>query len=216
MPAAPIPRQAEVSAWFDTQAARLIQQLEQQHLRERLQMLPSQPWLWFGPTATWAPPALPARRGVRLHNAGDGPLFDGDLRCGLPLPLPAEAVNAIVIQHADPTVVAELIAECSRVLMPGGRIWMTHLNPCSPYRIRWRRQGVRPASVSRCRALLQGEGLQCVPARYLGPLWTDLPVVSGSALPPLRAVCVLEAEKRVVAATGPGKVPVAWGGPVTT
>ncbi|WP_305805586.1 class I SAM-dependent methyltransferase [Stenotrophomonas sp. YIM B06876] len=197
------------------QGARCLRQLEHHHLREQLHRLPSQPWLWLSPTTGWTPSPLPAGRGVRLHaTAGNG--FQGDLRCRLPLPMPGEAVNAIVIQHADRADLAALIAECSRLLMPGGRLWMTQLNSCSPYRVRWQRHGLRPASLLRCRSLLQREGLLCGPVRYLGPLWGERAGATGSALPSLRAVCVLEAEKRVAGMTPSGVVPVGWRGPVAT
>ncbi|MGV8960840.1 MAG: hypothetical protein ACOH1V_10690 [Stenotrophomonas sp.] len=216
MPAAPFSRQAAVSAWFDMQGAQSLRQLEHHHLREQLHRLPSQPWLWLSPVTGWTPSPVPAGRGIRLHAAQPEGDFDGDLRCRLPLPMPGESVNAIVIQHAGSADLAALIAECSRLLMPGGRLWMTQLNACSPYRVRWQRQGVRPASLLRCRSLLQREGLLCGPVRYLGPLWSERAGVGGSALPPLRAVCVLEAEKRVAGMITPVAVPVGWRGPVAT
>lgn len=67
--------------------------------------------------------------------------FEGDVRCVLPLPLPTESVRAIVVQHVVADSVVEFFDECARVLMPGGCLYLFALNPLSPYRLRWLRQG---------------------------------------------------------------------------
>src|SRR5215813_1294503 len=104
MPAAPSPRQAAVSPWFEMAGAQAMRDWEQRHLLECLQGVPSQPWLWLAPSAVWLPQDLPAGRGLRLHaSAIEGAHhWNGDLRCGHALPLPSETFNAIVIQHAPP------------------------------------------------------------------------------------------------------------------
>ncbi len=189
-----------------------MRRIEHHYLATQLARMPAQPWLWLGPSSDWWPTPPPPGRGLRLHREGDGYL--GDLRCRLPLPLPGEAVNAIVLQHAPLAGSRELIAECARVLMPGGRLWLTTLNPFSPYRLRWRRHRPDPLLLARCRHLLRESGLQYAPPHYLGPLWGEEGRGHGPAL--LRASCLLEAEKRVAAAVGPSAVPVGWRGQVVT
>ncbi len=189
--------------------------VEQAHLLEQLQGVPAQPWLWLSPCASWIPEPVPAGRGMRLSRATDGRGWQGDVRCGLPLPLPAEAVNAIVLQHAALPDLDMLFSECERVLMPGGRLWLTLLNRCSPYRAHWQWRGARPPSATWCRMLLQREGLQCRAVRRLGPLWRTAAGVG--AVPLLRAVCVLEFEKRTLAGLGPEVArPLGWRKPVAT
>lgn len=216
MPAAPFPRQAAVSAWFEKPGAQAIRDWEHGYLAEQLRGFPSQPWLWLGPSASWLPQIAPAGRGLRLHRSADGQQWAGQLRCGLPLPLPAEAVKVIVIQHAAPTDLEALLSECGRVLMPGGRVWMTLLNRCSPYRAHWQWQGARPPSVGRCQALLARQGIRARSLRHYGPLWQQTSASPGTALPVLRALCVLEAEKRSEAFIGPTPLKVAWRNPVAT
>lgn len=198
-------------------AAWAIRDWEHQHLLERLRSVPAQPWLWLAPSAAWLPEQPPAGRGIRLHRVAQGSGWQGELRCGLPLPLPAEAVNAIVIQHAAPADLDVLLAECARVLMPGGRLWMTVLNRYSPYRAHWQWQGAQPASVARTRVLMKRQGLRCQSIGHHGPLWSQTGAAAGTSLPALRALCVLEAEKRTEALIGPMKVSqVGWRRPMAT
>ncbi len=189
--------------------------MEQQHLHEQVQAFPSQPWLWLAPCAAWRPEPAPVGRGLRLHREGTG--WSGDACCALPLPLPSEAVNAIVLQHPQAAELAPLLAECARVLMPGGRLWLTFLNHHSPYRGHWQWRGMRPPTAMRCRSVLQGEGLRIRAMQHVGPLWSDAATPAGKVLPALRAVCVLECEKRTSAFIGPEAVQaVGWRGPVAT
>jgi len=191
--------------------------VEQGVLLEQVQGFPAQPWLWLAPSAAWQPVQVPVGRGLRLYRSADGRGWRGDFQCALPLPLPSGAVNAIVLEHAAALDLERLLAECARVLMPGGRLWMTLLNPCSLYRTRWQWQGARPPSASRCRALLRREGLRLRSVRHFGPLWSDSGRASGTALPALRAASMLEFEKRAHAFIGPEPVrAVGWRGPVAT
>jgi SAM-dependent methyltransferase len=214
MPAAPFPRQAAVSSWFDTTVAQQLLQAEQPLIMEALLARPAQPWLWLAPVP-FAPLAreLPGR-GVRLHRTARG--YAGDLVCTLPLPLPSESVNAIVLQHVLGADAAALLEECERVLLPGGRIWLFALNAVSPYRLRWRRQGLVARPPGSWRGLLERVGLPCTdPLRYLGPVWpTRGGVGSATSGAPLRAVCLLQAEKRTAAGIGPIplRAPVRWRG----
>lgn len=195
-----------------------MREWEHRLLSERMRGFPSQPWLWLAPSAAWLPEPAPQGRGLRLHRDAGAPGWAGELRCTLPLPLPAEAIKAIVIEHAAAEDLEPLLSECARVLMPGGRLWMTVLNRCSPYRAHWQWRGARPPSVARCRALLSRQGIRCRSLRHYGPLWAQSSnSPSGTALPALRALCVLEAEKRTEALIGPIKVSrVGWRGTVAT
>lgn len=190
---------------------------EQRHLLDQVRNFPAQPWLWLAPCATWLPEESPNGRGVRLHRAADGRGWGGDVCCALPLPLPSEAVSAIVLQHVATLELEPLLSEVARVLMPGGRLWMTLLNRYSPYRARWQWQGARPPSATHCQLRLRREGLRVRSIRHFGPLWSESGRAGGKALPGLRAVCVLEFEKRAAAFIGPEPVrPVGWRGPLAT
>ncbi|MBN6149248.1 hypothetical protein JR065_02750 [Xanthomonas sp. AmX2] len=214
MPAAPFPRQAGVSSWFDTAVAQMLLQAEQPLILEALLGRPAQPWLWLSPVPSAPPPRELPGRGVRLHRTPGG--FAGDLNCALPLPLSSESVNAIVLQHVAAADAAALLEECERVLMPGGQLWLFALNAMSPYRLRWRRQGLVAHHPGHWRDLLARAGLPCIDdIRYLGPVWpTRGGVGSATSGAPLRAVCVLHAEKRTAAGIGPIPVraPVRWRG----
>ncbi|MCG8277542.1 class I SAM-dependent methyltransferase [Stenotrophomonas sp. NLF4-10] len=191
--------------------------MENRHLLDQLQGVPAQPWLWLAPCSAWRPQPAPAGRGLRLQRTPEGAGWEGDVYCALPLPLPSEAVNAIVLQHPATMELEPLLAECARVLMPGGRLWLTLLNRHSLYRGHWQWRGMRPPTALRCRSGLQREGLRIRTTRHVGPLWNDAAAPAGKVLPALRAVCVLEFEKRTVAFIGPEKAqPVGWRGPVAT
>ncbi|WP_250063216.1 class I SAM-dependent methyltransferase [Stenotrophomonas mori] len=154
---------------------------------------------------------------MRLHRSADGRQWLGDVACSLPLPLPSEAVNAIVLQHAAGSGLDGLLSECARVLMPGGRLWLTALNRYSPYRVRWQWQDARPASLAHCRLRLRRDGLQVSARTHFGPLWHESGATGGKALPGLRAVSVIEFEKRTRALIGPEAVRAGgWRAPVAT
>lgn len=97
---------------------------------EALQTRPSQPWLWLTPTTELPPRESLQGRGLRLHRSAGR--FAGDARCAMPFPLPSESLQAIVVQHAVVGGAADFLAECERLLMPGGRLWLFTLNPMSP------------------------------------------------------------------------------------
>lgn len=168
----------------------------------------SQPWLWLAPGPTPLPRSDEHPRALLLHTDGGG--FAGAIRCGLPLPLPTESLRHIVIQHLHDAGSATLLEECARILEPGGRLWLFSLNPYSPYRWRWRHSGLRSRGLGHWERQLQVAGLQTVSGgvRYLGPAWATS-AVSGAAPARLRAVCLLEVEKRVVGLIPPAAIP-AW------
>ncbi|KAF1709455.1 hypothetical protein CSC70_10330 [Pseudoxanthomonas kalamensis DSM 18571] len=167
--------------------------------------LPAQPWLWLGPLpAEGDGTALPPR-GLRLQRVGHG--LRGALDCRLPLPLAIESVGTVVIQHIlDMEGMEALLAECARVLQPGGRLLMFALNPWSGYRLRWRESGLSALRGDAWRHRLQGAGLTLADTgrgSTLGPAWSVRQDDAADALRPWRAVNVFQAEKRTLAAIPP-------------
>lgn len=197
----PIP--AAAAAWFAGAAGQLVITSEAELLREAARERPGQTGLWLQPGAIDLGDAgSRAVPGVRLHAVGAG--FAGDIRCGAVFPLASESCGVVVVQHladisAEP---ASLLAECARVLVPGGRLWLFALNPLSPYRLRWRGQGPRAAEPVKWRRRLRAVGL--VPdtvSQGIGPTWTmsihDRPQAGAG----LRAAFLLRAEKRRIPLT---------------
>ncbi|WP_421570722.1 methyltransferase domain-containing protein [Stenotrophomonas sp. PD6] len=214
MPAAPSPRQASVASWFDTEPARILCELERQRLGPLLAAHPLTPWLWIAPTPAWVDAVALPGQGLRLYRRPGG--YAGDAHCALPLPLPSESLNAIVLQHVTARDAEQLIAECARVLMPGGRLWLSTLNPFSPFRRQWRRHGLVVRTPQRLRHTLEQSGLACSELAWLGPMWHDRDP-ERSSLAPLRAACLFTAEKRTLALPGPTPLPVRrWHGTVAT
>ncbi len=175
---------------------------------------PAQPVLWLALLASDAPeqpPSVPAARRLQLWTDGTG--FTGDVRCGLPLPLPSESFGSVVVQHLCEGDPGALIEESVRVLAPGGRLLMFTLNPLSPYRFRWSGHAIGAREVGHWQERLRQLGLHLPPAseQYLGPVWRTSPHGGpGLSSNRLRAVCVLDAEKRAVAIIPPTSVRRAW------
>jgi SAM-dependent methyltransferase len=117
-----------------------------------------------------------------------------------------------VLQHALETGRDNLLEECARVLEPGGRLWLFALNPWSPYRARWHGLDLVIHDSVGWRERLRATGLQLVGREicYLGPVWRAKSGASGRAPDRLRAVCLLEAEKRVAALIPPSPVKRPW------
>ena len=185
------------AGWFAGAAGQAILASEAALLQGALQEGPAQATLWFAPNT--GPTSASAGQGalMRLCWAAQG--FDGDLRCGLPLPLASESCGRVLLQHVadaatDPMA---LLEECSRVLLPGGRLWLLALNPLAPYRVRWRGTGLRTSEPVIWRRRLRAVGLTPDPvSQGLGPTWrvaSDAAVQDGAGL---RAAFLLRAEKR--------------------
>ena len=195
----------------------MLLQLQRPLVLDALLRRPSQPWLWLSPCAHSHQPlgVTSLGRGLQLHRCGAG--YAGDLCCALPLPFATESLRAIVVEHAMIEPTEAFLGECARVLMPGGQLYAFTLNGLSPYRVRWLGQahsGVRP---SRWRALVQHAGLHSLGReRYLGPVWRATAEASTNAAAPWRAVCLLQAEKRALAAVPPAPVAVRWRQPAIT
>jgi SAM-dependent methyltransferase len=182
---------------------------ETEILRQAAQDRPGQAGLWLSPSGMGeAELDLPL---LRLRAAAHG--FAGDVRCGLPLPLPSDACGVVLVQHmADISVEpVALLEECMRVLIPGGRLWLLTLNPLSPYRLRWRGEGPRVSEPVTWRRRLRAIGL--VPdavSRGVGPTWgiSAEPAMQDGA--GLRAAFLLRAEKRRSPLTPVRKPATSW------
>jgi len=215
MPVFPPARQDTPLAWFATAQVQALRQAEQHCLHEQLRPFPAQPWLWLAPDVSWLPEPAPEGRGIAVYRAADSIGWHGDIRCSLPLPFPSHTFKAIVLEHVAATELDAVLAECSRIILPGGRVWLSVLNRYSPYRSHWQRREMRPLSLARCRNRLQKEGLQVRAVHHCGPLIGDKNSPQRLAwLKQLRAVCILEAEKRSSAFIGPQAIKsVSWSRP---
>ncbi len=199
MPFAASTRQPEppCAGWFAGAAGQAILASETELLRTALQQGPAQATLWFAPDTATMPQAGDGAALLRLCWADEG--FRGDLRCGLPLPLANESCGRVILQHvADAaTEPLALLEECSRVLLPGGRLWLVALNPLTPYRMRWRGTGLRSSEPVSWRRRLRAAGLAPdAVSQGVGPTWAmaaDPAVQDGAGL---RAAFLLRAEKR--------------------
>jgi SAM-dependent methyltransferase len=196
------PPSAAVMQWFLQPAGLAVLDSEQTVVADALAAHPvvGLPWLWCAPALS---EQMPEGRGLRLSPRNDG--WQGAVRCRLPLPMASESLGAVVLQHvlgvdgADPVA---LIDECARVLVPGGRLALLALNPLSPYRFRWRRQGLSAHDPGHWRRLLSDAGLTPEPAaRGVGPQWTPTASPSVQSGPGLRAAYLQRAEKRALPIT---------------
>jgi SAM-dependent methyltransferase len=171
---------------------------EAELLRSAARERPGQPGLWLQPGVIDLGDSDGLQvSGLRLHATGDG--FSGDVRCGAVLPLASESCGVVVVQHladisADPAL---LLAECARVLVPGGGLWLLALNPLAPYRLRWRGQGPMAVEPFTWRRRLRAAGLSPDPvSQGIGPTWAmsiNSHLMDGAGL---RAAFLLRAEKR--------------------
>ena len=215
MPAFAFERQPDALAWFGSERGRHLLALEAQAASHWLERRPAQPALWLTAAAEPLPP--PAGNGFsrRLWLYRQGTQLRGDVQCALPLPLPSETFGSVVVQHACDDGSQDLLSECARILAPGGRLWLLTLNPMSPYRLRWRGSDLRVRDGGAWHERLRQVGLhpQDDEETYLGPRWRGLRHTDATTRlthQRLRAVRVLEAEKRVVALIPPANARRAW------
>lgn len=201
MPARPSPGQpAPAPGWFGGSAGSAVLHSEDETVRTFIARVGGPAWLWLAPAADGLP--APAGRGLRLDADGIG--WTGRVRCGLPLPLAGESVGTVVLQHVlQPGEAGRaLLAECARVLVPGGRLALLALNPLSPYRWRWRGSGLQAAEPLVWRRRLRAAGLQPDPvSQGLGPSWREVASPRPQSGAGLRAAYLVLAEKRTLPLT---------------
>ena len=161
MPAFAFTRQPDALAWFGTGRGGAVLASEQARVSQALTSSTPGPWLWVSPDGVEPAPAgdIPPMRGVRLHARSGAQRLTGQVRCGLPLPLPTEAVAVIVVQHlagisAEPGVRLE---EGARGMVPGGRLWLV-ANRQLPY------EEVLDARFASVRIVAQRDGFKVVEA----------------------------------------------------
>jgi SAM-dependent methyltransferase len=193
------PSQTDRSDWFASGPGRQLLESEAVAVQLALEERPGQPWLWLAPVLLASP--VPDR-GLHLRVTATG--WSGPVRCGLPLPLANESVFAVVLQHAGQRGghAATLLAECARVLVPGGQLLLFCLNPLSPYRWRWRGQPVQASEPMPWRRRMRVAGLQPDPvSQGLGPRWGVAVEPALQHGPGMRAAWLLRARKRVAPLT---------------
>lgn len=191
--------------WFATAPGRVLVASESAVVEALLAESRALPWLWLAPFAIDlsgddepAPAAATPGRGLMLAPRGDGG-WQGAIACGMPLPLPSNTFGAVVLQHVATRDAPgqALLAECTRLLAPGGRLGLLALNPLSPYRWRWRGSGLGAAEPISWRRRLREAGLHPDSvSRGIGPGWAPRVVAGSQDGPGLRATYLLRAEKR--------------------
>jgi SAM-dependent methyltransferase len=218
MPApSPTGQPALPAAWFGTPAGGALLASEAAQCQAILNESRGLPWLWLAPLSPGAGDIRPQGRGLRLCAAERG--WAGDAQCALPLPLAGESIGTVILQHSLPAGSAgsELLAECARVLVPGGRLVLFALNPLAPYRWHWRGSGLQGAEPLTWRRRLREAGLQPeLLSQGIGPGWRPAVSPRPQAGVGLRAAYLLRAEKRTLPLTpvrerrrlpAPGAVP---------
>jgi len=193
--------------WFGSEAGLGLLTAETSAVQRVLAGCPALPWAWLGAPAASPPPVV----GRSLLLKRDGYCWDGAVRCGLPLPLASETFGAVLLQHAldDGIEAGSLLGECARVLAPGGTLWLSALNPWTPYRARWARSGLHARDPGRWQAALRRAGFAAdsISMQWLGPHWRVGHGDAGvGATDRLRAGLALTVSKRVWAAIPPARL----------
>lgn len=199
MPATlPAGQPAASRPWFASEAGRALVGSEIPLIRRTLSERPGLPWVWFAPA-----PVDAAGLGRGLLLVARGNAWEGSVRCQLPLPLATESVATLVLQHVPVDEgLAELLAECARVLVDGGRLQLFALNPLSPYRLRWQGAGLRANEPLAWRRRLRRVGLEPDPvSQGVGPAWRMQAHPGTGSGPGLCAAYALRAEKRATPLT---------------
>ncbi|TWI03458.1 methyltransferase family protein [Luteimonas cucumeris] len=187
-------------SWFMTPQGQALLRSEEGPLRQGLGERPGLPALLLAPHI----PDIGQNNGVFIRLKQVNGIFDGDVRCATILPIASEAVGTVILQHVAETCAAwpELLEECVRVLVPGGRLWIFALNPLGLYRARWSGNGLRSCEPVTWRRRLRAQGLQPEPVSVgLGPRWRIQPVPDPQTGAGSRAAYLLRAEKQVIPLT---------------
>lgn len=189
------PEAAPRPDWFSQPDGQSLLDAQAGPLCEALRQRPAQPWLWLAPVCRDVP--ADGGRGWQLQADGTG--WKGAFRCAGSLPLASESLGTVVLQHppGGPFDNLELLRECARLLVPGGRLCLFALNPLSPYRLRWRGQGLRAVEPLAWRKRLRGVGLSPEPVSLgIGPYWRRDAGAGSQQGAGLRASYLLCADKR--------------------
>lgn len=211
MPALTPARQPDASEhWYASTAGQALVTSELPRLHSALSARPGLPWLVF--SVVPRPSVIDQPHGLWLWPQRG--YWGGDVACGPGLPLASESVGALAVQHVECADVDAWLAECERVLVPGGSLTVFSLNPLSPYRGRWLGEGVSGREPVTWRRRLKRAGLVPEPvARGLGPRWNPRIDASLQLGAGARAAYLLAAEKRRMPLT-PKRVPLL--GPAVT
>ena len=205
------PARHPAQLWFESPHGQALLESEQAQVDAARSERPVQAWLWLAPLDA----ATAGQGGYRLAPGAD----DWNLaqRFATPFSIPAESLGTVVLQHvADGAWDPALLAECRRLLAPGGRLWLFALNPLAPFRWNWRGTGLGGTEPVVWRRRLRRAGFAPEPvSQGIGPRWNaqvdDTPQ-SGAGI---RAAYLLRAEKRAFGLTpirsgrrqSPGTVP---------
>jgi len=201
MPVRSASRQPDgVPSWFKTPQGQAVLHSEDEAARQALRERPGMPALWLAPHYG----QVEEKTGICVRLAQNGGLFAGDIHCDATLPIASEAVGTVILQHIAEAYPdwPELLEECARVLIPGGRLWVFALNPLGLFRARWSGNGLRSCEPVTWRRRMRAHGLQPEPVSVgLGPRWkvqtlSDPQTGAGS-----RAAYLLRAEKQVIPLT---------------
>jgi SAM-dependent methyltransferase len=169
-------RQAEaLRTWLATSLGRGLLEEAQRNWAGEPSDVGGQVMLQFVPLEDWAIPEAHARFATvgRFHpreGRWQGPWRGEE---GL-MPLSTGSVSRIELRFVLESVQdpARLLAECARLLCPGGRLLVMGINPYGLARLRWASTGV--AAVSR-RWVVQevtANGLESLASQVLGPRWS--------------------------------------------
>lgn len=208
MPAGSDPRQPENAlAWFGSLAGQGVLAAEESAAIQALDVGPDLPWMWLGIAGA----APPTRRRSPLALRRGGPGWVGDVRCDMRLPLPRDALGAVMLQHAcDADAELEVVlGECERVLVPGGTLWIAALNAWTPYRARWMGNGLVARDPGRWQRALARSGFatDAIRVQWLGPHWRgDHGEAGVGMVDRLRAAFAITVIKRVRAPVPRGAV----------
>lgn len=201
MPVRSVSRQPDgARSWFMTPQGQALLSSEEGPLRQGLGERPGLPALLLAPHGLDIEP----KSGICVRLAQVGDIFEGDIRCAAALPIASEAVGTVILQHVAETFAGwpELLEECARVLVPGGRLWIFALNPLGLYRARWSGNGLRSCEPVTWRRRLRAQGLQPEPVSVgLGPRWRIQPMLEPQTGAGSRAAYLLRAEKQVIPLT---------------